>query len=56
MEEFTTSQFLEMPRPARTSLITNCINMIHDNIPINIDGNEINEVSDFVSWLMDTLV
>lgn len=56
MEEFTTAQFNEMPRPTMASTITNSIEMLTKNKIIKIDGNEINQIEDFVSWLLDTLI
>lgn len=55
MEEFTTQQFTEMPRPTKISSITNCINMIQNNTLVKIDETEITEIAELVSWLIRTL-
>jgi hypothetical protein len=55
MEELTSNQFNEMARPTKASTIINCIKMIEKNTIIKIDGKEITELDDFVSWLLDNL-
>ncbi len=50
--EFTTEQYNQMSRPQKASLLVDSINNLNNNTIVMIDDNNVNTLSDFVSWLL----
>ncbi len=55
MRQFTTNQFNSMNSVQKTALIESCIDELHNNSAIQIDTNEINNLHDFIAWLVNNI-
>ncbi len=55
MREFTTKEFNQLSLQSQIDLVVECIENLNQNINTKIDGREISDLKDFITWTLESI-